>query len=179
MSKISDITGRQYGRLTALKRVESTEYPCGAKLSNWLVRCECGKELTINLSALTTGNTKSCGCLAKEVSGAKFRTHGKSNTRLYVVWKQMIKRCENPHDPVYKWYGAKGVIVCEEWRNNYEVFEKWAKENGYNELAPRGVYTIDRIDGSGNYEQANCRLITIQEQQHNKKPRSVKSGLSN
>jgi hypothetical protein len=82
-------------------------------------------------------------------------THGETNTRLYVIWLAMRRRCGNPNSHNYKYYGGKGVRVCDEWNSNYENFRDWARENGYEDNL-----TIDRIDSDGNYEPSNCRFIT-------------------
>ena len=86
-----------------------------------------------------------------------------SKDRLYCVWKTMRQRCNNPTSHDYKWYGAEGVKICEDW-NNVDNFIAWAKKSGY-----RKGLTIDRINNNGNYEPSNCRWITIQQQQKNKK----------
>ena len=88
--------------------------------------------------------------------------HGKSKTRLYQIWLDIKQRCRNPKQKVYKWYGAKGIDICEEWANDYLIFEKWSLENGYKEKL-----TIDRINNLGNYEPNNCRWITVKEQHRN------------
>ena len=169
MGKFVDITGLRFGRLVALERAEQVLYPCGKHITKWLCRCDCGNLIKVNLCALSTGNTKSCGCLQPERCSETHKTHGKSKTRLYIVWKQMCKRCNNPNSTVYKHYGERGIRVCEEWRKSYPAFEEWALSNGYDENAPRGKYTIDRIDCDGDYSPSNCRFITIQEQQQNKR----------
>lgn len=87
--------------------------------------------------------------------------HGMSRTRLYRIWNSMRQRCENPNAISYKYYGAKGVTVCSEWKE-FKNFCAWALNNGYaNDL------TLDRKDGSGNYEPSNCRWATNKEQQNN------------
>lgn len=89
-------------------------------------------------------------------------THGKSDTRLYECWTDMKKRCYNAKNKRFDRYGGRGIIVCDEWKNDYVAFEKWALENGY------GVsLTLDRIDVNGNYEPTNCRWVTMAEQQRN------------
>ena len=95
--------------------------------------------------------------------------HGGINDRLYEVWGSMKKRCNNPNDKSYKNYGGRGIKVCKEWNENYLSFKKWAYKNGYDENAPHGECTIDRINVNGNYEPNNCRWISNAEQQKNKR----------
>ena len=83
-------------------------------------------------------------------------------TRLYNTWRGMIGRCDNSNMPNFKWYGKKGIKVCEEW-NDYHNFEDWSYSNGYREYL-----TIDRKDSSLNYEPDNCRWITQAEQVRNR-----------
>lgn len=80
----------------------------------------------------------------------------------------MKQRCYNPKNQKYKNYGARGINVCKEWKENYENFENWAYKNGYDEKAQYGEYTIDRIDVNGDYEPNNCRFISAKEQCYNK-----------
>lgn len=172
MSHINDITGNRYGRLVAVKRIGCRKYPGGGRLSVWECKCDCGKTVELPLSALTTGNTKSCGCLHSESYlefAAMNRTHGYSRTRLYIVWKQMKKRCNNPKDKVYKHYGALGVKVCDEWNNSFLAFRDWMIEHGYDENAKRGKCTLDRIDPCGNYCPENCRVVDMVVQRHNRR----------
>ena len=166
----ADITGMRFGYLTAVAYVGDHEYPSGKKLSMWKCKCDCGNETIVPLSSLRTGNTKSCGCNAIETR-RKFQKslikHGEADSRLYVVWEQMKKRCKNPKDRSYRYYGANGVSVCEEWDNDYGAFREWAIQNGYERTAKRGQCTLDRINPFGNYEPDNCRWITQKEQLKN------------
>lgn len=80
-----------------------------------------------------------------------------NDVRLYSIWKGMNKRCNNPNAVDYKWYGGKGVKVCEEWKD-YLKFREWSLEHGY-----RIGLTIDRIDNSKGYEPSNCQWLTQSE----------------
>ena len=84
--------------------------------------------------------------------------------RILRIHRAMIHRCYNKNDMNYHHYGGRGIIVCEEWLNDYYIFKKWALENGYSDNL-----SIDRVDVNGNYEPSNCTWITIAEQQLNKR----------
>lgn len=92
-----------------------------------------------------------------------YQTHGRSQTRLYSVWSSMKQRCYNRKDSSYKYYGARGVIVCDEW-HKFEPFYEWAQRTGY----ARGL-TIERDDSDGNYEPSNCKWIPAAEQIKNRR----------
>lgn len=162
-----NLIGQKYGRLTVLKEVEPDFYVSGNKRA-FLCRCECGNEIRVAGDRLLSGNTKSCGCLHKQQLSQSSTKHGfRKNgnvTRLYHTWQNLKNRCENKNLPDYKFYGARGISVCNEWRNDFQAFYDWAMGNGYAENL-----TIDRIDTNGNYEPSNCRWITIQAQQRNKR----------
>lgn len=97
--------------------------------------------------------------------------HGLSNTRIYRIWNGMKQRCCNPQNPKYKFYGGKGITVCDEWQKNFISFYKWAINNGYNDPPKENsrlqncwdALTLDRIDGAKGYEPLNCRWITFTE----------------
>ena len=175
---IADITGERFGRLVAIERVGSRRYKGGGTLSIWKCRCDCGNYTEIPLCALKNGNTKSCGCLVdKGRLGDLKRTHGEAHSRLYNVWQQMRKRCNNPHDTVYKYYGGKGVSVCDEW-SSYEVFREWAYKNGYDPDAPRGYCTLDRINPFLDYSPDNCRWVPFSEQLKNTRKEWTQRGCT-
>ena len=85
--------------------------------------------------------------------------HGFSRTRIYKEWQSMLARCYRKTHTSYKKYGAKGVTVCDEWKNNFMPFCNWAYANGYND-----TLTLDRIDSSKGYFPDNCRWATYSEQ---------------
>ncbi len=137
------------------------------------VRCDCGTEKIVVAYALRSGDTRSCGCLRKEVTSQVKTTHGMTDSRLYCIWSGMIKRCTNPKEPAFERYGAKGIRVCDEWRESFEAFQEWAKSAGY-----RDDLTIDRIDGRKSYYPENCRFTTRTVQNQNRrKQRNNQSGF--
>ncbi len=160
--KLKDLRGHTFDRLTAIEPAVKDKN--GWK---WRCQCECGNEVLVY--GWQFGTIHSCGCLAREKSAERKRTHGRSKTRLMPIWLSMKQRCLNPHSRAYKNYGARGITVCDEWLNSFEAFEKWAIENGYDENALRGECTLDRIDNNGNYEPSNCRWIAMSKQQRNKR----------
>ena len=157
--RVIDITGNKYNKWTVIERAENDKNG-GAR---WLCRCECGNEKIVQASHLKNGASQSCGCLNKERSRQAHTKHSMSNERLYRTYKHMMNRCNNANVDGYELYGGRGISVCDEWQE-FIPFKEWALNNGYNDNL-----TLDRIDCNGNYEPANCRWITIKEQQCNKR----------
>ena len=172
MSNLKDITGQRFGRLVVIERKGTTQFG----QSKWLCLCDCGNTTIANSSNLRSGNKKSCGCLRKSncVKMGKARKKEHRDSKLFVVWRSMKQRCLNPKSKAYVHYGGRGITVCDEWKNSYEVFYKWAMANGYDENAPRGQCTIDRIDNDKGYSPDNCRWTTMVVQNNNQ--RSKKGG---
>lgn len=163
---IRDLTKEgKLGRLTAIERLpkyrgNNCYYKCV---------CDCGNIVFVYYSNLTRGITKSCGCLRKENTSCLFKKHGFSKEKLYLVWKAIKKRCYQKNDKSYEFYGKLGVTVCDEWKNNYMSFRKWAYDNGYKDTCEYTDYTIDRINPYGNYEPSNCRIANWTTQRHNRR----------
>jgi len=89
--------------------------------------------------------------------------HGFSSTKLYKLWKDMRRRCENPKRKRYNRYGGRGIKVCEEWKKDFRPFWEWAMSHGYAE----GLQ-IDRRDNDGDYCPSNCRFVTSLENARNR-----------
>lgn len=167
MSRLNDLTGKTIGRWTVLRR---NDPPSRGHRPLYVCRCSCGTERVVQGNHLTEGRTKSCGCLRTETSRSKATTHGHYGERLYVVWKHIKERCYSPTCKEFRYYGGRGISICDDWKNNYLSFRKWAYENGYDESADRGKCTLDRIDNDGNYEPGNCRWTDMATQCKNKRP---------
>lgn len=157
MPPLIDLTGQRYGKLVCLYRVENDNYG----RSKWRCQCDCGKVIDTSSNYLRTGSVSSCGCLRHHINGSAY-------DKLYKRWIHMKQRCYDPNLKMYKYYGGRGIKVCDEWRNNYEAFREWAYENGYDDSLPARECSLDRIDSNGDYEPGNCRWTDIYTQNNNK-----------
>lgn len=152
--------GQKFGHLTITRLVEEKE---DSSKNIYECLCDCGKVVNVRWSTLRDGYTKSCGHL-KQHNGENNPNykHGGCGDNLYNSYRAMKDRCYNPNYHHYERYGGRGIIVCDEWKNNYAAFRNWAYANGYKE----GL-SIDRIDNDGIYCPENCRWVTQKEQVRN------------
>jgi len=165
MKEVIDLSGTKFFRWNIIERAENGKQGH----IRWKCKCDCGKESIVygfSLNENATNQSKSCGCLRKELVKIRFKTHGyESNGKClpeYTSWHSMLQRCGNPKHKQYKDYGERGITVCNQWKD----FQCFINDMGDK---PSDEYSIDRINNSGNYEPNNCKWSTDIEQANNKR----------
>lgn len=161
--RVNDLMGKRFGMLTVEKQSHVDRYVY------WNCVCDCGNKSVVRSSRLVSGNTTSCGCYRKELIRTKATTHGNAgathseSSLEYRTWLAMKNRCYYTSNPRYKYYGGKGINICEDWVNDFSAFLKYMGPK------PSPKHSIDRIDSDKNYEPGNVRWATVLEQRHNRK----------
>ncbi|MBU3186517.1 hypothetical protein [Clostridium estertheticum] len=167
MGQFIDLSGKKFGRLTVKSRSNFNK-----RRIKYNCICDCGNEIEVIGDNLKRGKTTSCGCYQKELAKDQINEnrpfgviHGMTETRIYKIFTGMKYRCYSEGATSYKWYGRKGIEVCNEWLDKdtgFISFYKWSMLHGY-----KDNLTIDRINGKGNYEPGNCRWATMKVQANN------------
>lgn len=161
-----DLTGQQFGRLTAEEYSSTNE----RRKCLWSCVCVCGNHVVVAGVDLRSGNTQSCGCLARDRAAAMGRasaTHGQSRkghkTAEYAAWESIISRTENPNNHAYNNYGGRGIRMCKRWRTSFENFFADMGQR------PGSSYTIHRVRNNEGYKKSNCMWVTWHEQARNRR----------
>lgn len=159
MARTVEMIGHKYGKIT-VTGIDHSVREKNQTIVFIRCACDCGKTFIARSNNLKSGATKSCGC-----ANFRSRKHGESQTRLYGIWYTMRYRCNSSLAGDYRYYGGRGIKVCDGW-SDFMTFKQWALSHGYSD-----DLTIDRINNDGNYEPSNCRWTTMKEQSRNKRPR--------
>lgn len=165
--RLIDYTGHVSGRLT-VKQFKGTiveRVKAGHKGTDtiWICVCECGKIHEVRGKYLQGNRIQSCGCLKDERQKQATTKHNMTHTPEYGSWHGIKDRCYNVKSKDYGIYGARGILVCDRWRDSFNAF---VDDMG---LKPSPAHSIDRIDVNKNYEPSNCRWATPTEQSQNRR----------
>lgn len=148
-ARSQDITGKIFGRLTSVSYAGKDQWG----MAYWNTDCSCGNKSLTSIGSLNSGNSKSCGCLSKELAGQRSRTHGASKRgplhKTYSSWLGIKDRCVNPSNKHFERYGGRGIKLCQGWFNSFEAF--------LNDMGVRpSKKSIDRKNNDGNYSCGKC-----------------------
>lgn len=157
--------GQRYGRLVVVEwvaRIRKKWKNSNATVLFWLCRCDCGTETLVMSGNLRKNHSTSCGCKRDESGRRQLTKHGAYGKPEYLPWRSMINRCRNPKDNAYPKYGAKGIVVCDEWVESFDAF--------FEAVGPRPSpdHSLDRIEAKKGYVPGNVRWATPLQQARNR-----------
>lgn len=164
MKELLNLEGERFGKLLVISEAEAKEYFNKTKAKfiykrTWLCLCDCGEQKIVSQELLRRGETKSCGCLRREVFLTMISSHGLCETPTYNSWRAMKERCTNTKNLHYDIYGGRGISFPEKWAN----FEGFYEDMGER---PDGK-TLDRVNNDLGYSKENCKWSTVSEQNIN------------
>jgi hypothetical protein len=160
--RLNNFIGKQFGLLTVM----SFAYALN-RSNHWNCSCKCGNTCIKTTGSLNRPFVSSCGCYHPKQLAIRSTTHGLSKHPLYHRFQIIKERCYNPNNRKYNYYGGRGIAMCDEWLNNFQLFYDWCYANGY-----ENHLHIDRINNDGPYAPFNCQFITLAEN-NRKKPKRV------
>lgn len=152
-SNKADLSGRLFGRWTVIQEAAPVKRQGGGIRRHWFCRCACGVTRSVPQACLTHGESRSCGCLSKELAAelclSRNTTHGLSGSPEYGIWVNMKTRCLNPGVDAFRHYGGRGIAMCDEWRHSFQKFFEYVGPR------PSIRHSIERIDNNRGYEPGN------------------------